>query len=100
MHRDPLPPCAHPAGLLGRAGTPQGGRGSLGSLALVTQGRDRCSLLPPWQMGGLCHFSQLHNQGWGKRVGNYSLEMTLVFKASRSFLHSSWSVPSLGPGLQ
>lgn len=51
---------------------------------------------PSWQIGGFCHFSNLHNQGWGKQVGNYSLEMTLVFKASRSSPHSSWPSTVLG----
>lgn len=49
------------------------------------QGQDRSSLLPPRQTGGFCHFPPLHNQGWGKPVANYSLENTLLFKASRSF---------------
>lgn len=29
-------------------------------------------------------------------MGNYSLDMTLVFKACRSFPHSSWPAPSMG----
>lgn len=67
----------------GVAGGPWGGRGSLGTL--VQWGQDRSSLLPPRQTGGFCHFPPLHNQGWGKPVGNYSLENTLLFKASTSF---------------
>lgn len=72
-------PASVPWGGLGHRGS----RGSLGTL--VQWGQDRSSLLPPRQTGGFCHFPPLHNQGWGKPVGNYSLENTLLFKASTSF---------------